>query len=93
MITKEKIYCANAGDSRAVLYKNENNFSKEGGGEETSFKQSVVALSEDHKPANFDEMKRIVASGHTVSQNRVDGGLAVSRALGDFCYKNQNLNE
>ena len=39
----QHIFCANAGDSRGVLYKN----------------KSVVALSEDHKPDNEEELRRI----------------------------------
>ena len=34
LITKDQIYCANSGDSRAVLCKN----------------KEAIALSEDHKP-------------------------------------------
>lgn len=39
----EQIYCANAGDSRGVLYKG----------------TSVVPLSYDHKPDNDGELRRI----------------------------------
>ena len=69
LITPEAIYCANAGDSRAILTKG----SKE-----------VVQLSEDHKPENMVEKERIGNSGHFVESNRVDGYLTVSRAFGDF---------
>ena len=44
----------------------------------------AVGLSEDHKPDNFYEIKRIRAAGHTVEFSRVDGALALSRAFGDF---------
>ena len=50
-------------------------------------KSGVVALSWDHKPYNEGEQKRIEAAGGTVSMRRVNGDLAVSRALGDFVYK------
>ena len=70
-VTKENIYCANAGDSRAVLCR----------------KGAVVELSEDHKPDNELEEKRIQAANHFVSDQRVDGNLALSRAFGDFQYK------
>lgn len=70
-MTKENIYCANAGDSRAVLCR----------------KGGVIELSEDHKPDNELEEKRIQAANHFVSDQRVDGNLALSRAFGDFQYK------
>ena len=74
-LTKEKIFCANAGDSRAVLAK----------GESAPFE--VVELSEDHKPQNPIELARIRKSGHFVEDDRVDGNLALSRAIGDYQYK------
>lgn len=57
LLTENKIICANAGDSRAVLCKG----------------SEAIALSEDHKPANKAEKKRIVAAGRKVKDNRVDG--------------------
>ncbi|KAG8348314.1 putative Protein phosphatase 2C [Trypanosoma vivax] len=72
-ITPQRITCASVGDSRAVLC-------REG---------SAVALSEDHKPENTLERERIEAAGGTVSDNRVNGQLAMSRAMGDFSYKMQ----
>lgn len=71
-VTKDKIFTANAGDSRAVLSKG----------------KQAVALSEDHKPNDPKELARIVKSGHSVFMERVDGTLALSRALGDYGYKN-----
>ena len=68
LITKDNIYCANSGDSRAVLMS----------------KGKAIPLSFDHKPSNEDETKRIEASGHFVEDDRVDGNLALSRAIGDF---------
>jgi len=71
LISKEYVVCANTGDSRAVLCR---------GGQ-------AVALSHDHKPYNTGEKERIEAAGSHVKFNRVNGDLAVSRALGDFVYK------
>ena len=44
-------------------------------------------MSFDHKPNNPGEQARIVAAGGSVQGKRVNGDLAVSRAFGDFCYK------
>jgi protein phosphatase 1B len=71
LVTPDRIFVANAGDSRSILV--EDNKAK--------------AMSEDHKPYNEEETRRIVAAGGTVAMKRVNGDLAVSRALGDFVYK------
>jgi len=52
-----------------------------------SVKGEAVALSEDHKPTNAGESARIVAAGGFVEFGRVNGNLALSRALGDFEFK------
>jgi protein phosphatase 2C family protein 2/3 len=51
------------------------------------FTTSHVVMSEDHKPYNEDEYRRITEAGGYVSYGRVNGMLALSRALGDFTYK------
>jgi hypothetical protein len=66
-----KLYVANAGDSRCVLCR----------GKET------VSLTQDHKPTNPDEERRIKAAGGFVSDGRINGGLNLSRAIGDMNYK------
>jgi len=48
---------------------------------------TVDVLSLDHKPANEKERDRIQAAGGWVEFNRVNGNLALSRALGDFIFK------
>jgi len=48
---------------------------------------TVKFASEDHKPSNEKESKRIYDAGGHVQIGRVNGNLAVSRALGDFVYK------
>ncbi|KAF9435884.1 Protein phosphatase 2C 2 [Entomortierella beljakovae] len=68
---KNILYVGNAGDSRAVL-------GSDGAG---------IALSNDHKPVNKEESRRIVAAGGFVESGRVNGSLALSRALGDFEFK------
>ncbi|CCD17479.1 unnamed protein product [Trypanosoma congolense IL3000] len=72
-VTPTRITCASVGDSRAVLCRN----------------GAAVALSEDHKPERAEERARIEAAGGIVSENRVNGQLAMSRAFGDFSYKAQ----
>eukprot|EP00980_Cylindrotheca_fusiformis_P015897 scaffold4658_cov118-Cylindrotheca_fusiformis.AAC.3 len=48
----------------------------------------VLALSRDHKPNLPDEEKRILqANGFIALGGRVNGELAVSRAIGDFGFK------
>lgn len=51
IVNLEKIICANLGDSRAVLAKYENGI------------YTAINLSQDHKPNNPNEMKRILMSG------------------------------
>lgn len=70
-ISSTHVIVANSGDSRSVLAK---------GGR-------VVPMSSDHKPMLDKERKRIEKAGGSVRANRVNGDLAVSRALGDFTYK------
>ncbi|XP_014211190.2 probable protein phosphatase 2C T23F11.1 [Copidosoma floridanum] len=71
LIKDNILYCANAGDSRAIA----------------SVAGVAVPLSHDHKPTLKEEKERIVAAGGYVEFNRVNGHLALSRALGDFMFK------
>ena len=71
LVTRTEIICANAGDSRTVMSR---------GGR-------AKDMSEDHKPDNAGELSRIQRSGGFVEEGRVNGMLALSRALGDFEYK------
>ena len=72
LVTSTEIICANAGDSRTVM-------SKAGG--------RAVDMSQDHKPDDEKERNRIYRAGGFVEEGRVNGMLALSRALGDFEYK------
>jgi serine/threonine protein phosphatase PrpC len=47
----------------------------------------ALEMSEDHKPDNTGELKRIEAAGGFVEEGRVRGILSLSRALGDLEYK------
>ena len=71
VVTPYHLTVANLGDSRAVLYRS---------GE-------VVAMTQDHKPTDGEERSRIVRAGGFVVDARVNGDLALSRALGDFRHK------
>ncbi|KAF9953233.1 Protein phosphatase 2C 2 [Modicella reniformis] len=68
---KNILYVGNAGDSRAVL----------------SSHGMAIALSIDHKPANLEESTRIISAGASVESGRINCGLSVSRAFGDFNLK------
>lgn len=70
-VSPNHLYFANCGDSRGVLSRNE----------------SVFFATEDHKPTNHVERARIENAGGSVLIQRVNGSLAVSRALGDYEYK------
>jgi len=72
------LHCASAGDSRAVLCR---------GG-------AAAELSRDHKPELPEESERIRAAGGLVGPHgRIvlcgQGGLNLSRSMGDFAYKAQ----
>jgi len=69
-----RIFVGNAGDSRCVL----------------SIRGEAKPLSTDHKPGNPEESRRIVAAGGFVEFGRVNGNLALSRAIGDFEFKHNN---
>jgi len=77
--SKRKLIVANAGDCRVII----------------SLDKKAVALSEDHRPSSQKERERIEKAKHTVETSmpqgkeisRVDGILAVSRAIGDSDFK------
>lgn len=58
------------------------------GDSRTTLKQgSEITITTDHKPKSWKERQRIFASGGAVNEGRVNGILAVSRALGDYYLK------
>lgn len=71
LIHGDDLICANAGDSRCVLCRD---------GE-------AVPMSNDHKPFTPTEQMRIERAGGYVWNRRVNGILALSRAIGDFMFK------
>lgn len=69
---RRMLYCANVGDSRAILCRN----------------GVAVRMTIDHKPNLPEETKRIEEAGGFIGRcNRVNGLLAISRALGDHMLK------
>lgn len=77
LLTAEKVFIANAGDSRAVLCRG----------------VKAIRLTTDHRPDTAEEIARITKLGGDIQDvvtkdgkviSRVGGLLGVSRALGDF---------
>ncbi|CAH0556144.1 unnamed protein product [Brassicogethes aeneus] len=67
-----ELYVANAGDSRCIVCRN----------------GKAVEMSFDHKPEDDPERLRVTkAGGKVTSDGRVNGGLNLSRAIGDHAYK------
>lgn len=64
-IKDDKLYCGNVGDSRAIA----------------SVNGVVEILSNDHKPNNDEERKRITAAGGWVEFNRVNGKFETNLSL------------
>ena len=73
-ITDSEVFCANLGDSRAVM----------------ATENGTISLSRDLKPSLPEETARIHRCRGFVSSDRVMGRLAVSRAIGDFEFKVPN---
>ena len=72
LLTEDKIYCANVGDSSAfIIYDNH-----------------LKKINTDHKCTDQKEEERILRSGGKITKNRVMGQLVLSRCLGDlYCKK------
>lgn len=67
-------YVANAGDSLAVVYKN----------------RTAIRLNTEHKPSLISEEERIAKAGLKIINNRIEGRLNLSRAIGDLCFKSNS---
>ncbi|TQV91840.1 protein phosphatase 2C [Cordyceps javanica] len=71
-LNKQRVlYTANVGDARIILCRN----------------GKALRLSYDHKGSDENEGKRIANAGGLILNNRVNGVLAVTRALGDAYMK------
>lgn len=67
LFSTEKIYCANVGDSRAILGKYSKNHNK----------WDCFPLSRDHKPSEYDEAKRIMRFNGRIEQFKEEDGTFV----------------
>lgn len=70
-ITRNFILCANVGDSGAAIYDGE----------------QITSISMKHRVSQETEQSRILAAGYSIHEGRIEGLLAVPRALGDFDFK------
>lgn len=91
----DELYIANCGDSRCVMGREEGSAIK------------AVALSKDHKPDSHSERERIARAGGFVEptmigntfqgpsrvwrRRQVDGGLAISRSIGDTALESSGV--
>ncbi|ETV93204.1 hypothetical protein H310_12803 [Aphanomyces invadans] len=69
----DKLYCANVGDSRALLIR---------GGH-------PIQISRDHRSVDAEEQGYIVSRGGFITNDRTFGQLTVTRAFGDVDIKKQ----
>lgn len=77
---RDKLYCANLGDSRALLIRVD---------EWKPSRVKAIAISRDHKAAL--EKARIEKAGGYVDGNRVNGVLAICRSVGDRELKDEQF--
>lgn len=76
LLAGNELYVANAGDSRCVVCRN----------------GAAMDMSFDHKPEDAEELERIQKAGGRVTlDGRVNGGLNLSRAIGDHAYKTVSI--
>lgn len=76
LLQGNELFVANAGDSRCVICRD----------------GQAIDMSLDHKPEDTEELERIrKAGGRVTMDGRVNGGLNLSRAIGDHAYKTVNF--
>lgn len=67
-----RIWLANAGDCRAIVYRSEGKFEQ---------------VTTDHGTQNQYEQRRIINAGGSIVMGRIDGRLNVARGFGDRPFK------
>ena len=72
LITEDKLYIANAGDSRCIILNQ---------------KGEIIYKTTDHKCTEKNELKRIEQADGFLEGNRIKGSLDVSRGFGDLEHK------
>lgn len=73
LVTRHHIVMCNLGDSKVAIIRDNG---------------SVLTFEHDHRPDNNEaEVQRVLQAGGTVTRNRVNGMLSVTRAFGDFALK------
>ena len=75
LINNNNLYCANCGDSLSVLYRN----------------GQAIKLNQEHKTTLKSEYERITKCGRHIINNRIEGKLNLTRAIGDLEFK-ESLN-
>ncbi|CAH6419692.1 Protein phosphatase 2C [uncultured virus] len=68
------VYQVNLGDSRSFIFRDDSD-------------HTIISSTNDHKPEDEEEHKRILAASGYVSWGRINGEIAVSRSFGDFDFK------
>jgi serine/threonine protein phosphatase PrpC len=74
-IDEKNLYCANVGDSRAVVIYNE----------------SVINISYDDNLKDEKEKNRILKENGVIKNKKLNGILSITRAIGDFDQKKNGL--
>jgi integrin-linked kinase-associated serine/threonine phosphatase 2C len=83
VIADDRLYIGNLGDSEIILGRRRQIWSS---------KYDSLCVTQRHTPAESFEKTRIEAAGGTVSKDRINGQLAVSRAFGDIAYRDADDN-
>lgn len=96
------LFTSNVGDARVVLGGSTHNHSSDHyshynsnstGNNESQKSGSAIRLTFDHKASDVTEAQRIRDAQGFVAFNRVNGILAVTRALGDYAMKQWVISE